>query len=189
MYKSIVLLATTAFAAVEAGFLSPLDRRQLVELSCAESGMKDCGSDCIPFTYTCCPGGAGGCPTASSVCELADNGEYGCCPIGETCVGDGGVNTLPGGTVVTTIDVPGETSSIEVTVSYPEETETVTVPEYTTTEVPTYTDTGSASPPAPTNGTGVQPPSPSVTLFPGAADKTTFSIVNFAAVLLPFLFA
>jgi hypothetical protein len=211
MYKSIVILAA-AFAAVEAGSFSPVLRRQLVELSCAESGEKDCGDLCIPLDYTCCPSGDGGCPTATSVCQLGDNGEYGCCPLGETCAGDGGSNTLPGGIIVSTetIEVPGETSVIvDPTYTVPEETETVTVPEYSYTDtvtasvtvtvpeetetvtVPeyTYTDTVSASPPAPTNGTGVQPPSPSVSLFPGAADKTTFSALNFLAVLLPFLFA
>jgi hypothetical protein len=181
--------------------MSPLHRRQLIELSCAESGMKDCGTDCIPITYTCCPSGAGGCPTATTECQLMDNGEYGCCPIGETCVGDGGVNTIPGGTetIIETIDVPGETSTIEVpeytTTETPDVTvtETETVPEetYTTTETPDVTvSMPSVTPTAPTNGTGPIPSaSPSVPLFPGAADKTAFSPFGLLAVVVPFLFA
>lgn len=53
------------------------------------SGDKVCGAWCIPSDYTCCPDEEGGC-SATSVCQQGDNKEYGCCPIGEMCNGDGG---------------------------------------------------------------------------------------------------
>ncbi|EXJ59803.1 hypothetical protein A1O7_03950 [Cladophialophora yegresii CBS 114405] len=59
-----------------------------------ESGDKVCGAFCIPSTYTCCPDLEGGCQTSKSVCQEGDNGVYGCCPIGETCTGNGGAEFL-----------------------------------------------------------------------------------------------
>lgn len=59
--------------------------------SCS-SGYKVCGTGCILNSYTCCPDQAGGCPS-NEYCVLGTNGQYGCCPDGETCVGDGGVET------------------------------------------------------------------------------------------------
>lgn len=50
---------------------------------------KVCGNWCIDITYTCCPDQEGGCPLDER-CQMGDNGKYGCCPIGEICVGDGG---------------------------------------------------------------------------------------------------
>lgn len=50
---------------------------------------KVCGNYCIKATYTCCPDKQGGCPL-DETCQLGDNGQYGCCPIGSTCTGDGG---------------------------------------------------------------------------------------------------
>ncbi|SPO03259.1 uncharacterized protein DNG_05941 [Cephalotrichum gorgonifer] len=64
----------------------------------------ECGIGCIPSTWTCCPSGAGGCGILEK-CQLGSNGEYGCCPIGKTCIGEGGVTTddsLGGSTPQTT---------------------------------------------------------------------------------------
>ncbi|MCJ1444559.1 MAG: hypothetical protein MMC23_005061 [Stictis urceolatum] len=57
---------------------------------------KICGDGCILESYTCCPDQSGGCPSYA-FCDKGDNGEYGCCPEGESCSGDGGVNTDFGG--------------------------------------------------------------------------------------------
>lgn len=63
--------------------------------SCSASGrLKECGNICIDINDICCPDGSGGClPT--TYCELLGNGKYGCCTIGDKCVGDGGVMTFP----------------------------------------------------------------------------------------------
>lgn len=66
-----------------------------------ESGDKVCGAFCIPGTYTCCPDLEGGC-SATSVCQQGDNGVYGCCPIGETCTGDGGAEFIEGDNATST---------------------------------------------------------------------------------------
>lgn len=64
--------------------------------TCAEINEVDCGAVCIPIGWTCCPDGSGGC-SAQEQCWLGDNGQYGCCPLGETCAGPGGsqTNTVP----------------------------------------------------------------------------------------------
>ncbi|KIW69506.1 hypothetical protein PV04_05379 [Phialophora macrospora] len=69
-----------------------------------ETGDKVCGAFCIPGTYTCCPDLEGGCQTSKSECQEGDNGVYGCCPIGETCTGDGGAEFL---------DDPADNDSID----------------------------------------------------------------------------
>ncbi len=61
--------------------------------SCEESD-KVCGAFCIPSNYTCCPDLEGGCSTSKAFCQEGDNGVYGCCPIGDTCTGDGGAQFL-----------------------------------------------------------------------------------------------
>ncbi|KIW74857.1 hypothetical protein AYO21_08696 [Fonsecaea monophora] len=58
-----------------------------------ESGDKVCGAFCIPSDYTCCPDLEGGC-SSKSVCQKGDNDVYGCCPVGDTCSGDGGAEFL-----------------------------------------------------------------------------------------------
>ncbi|KIW88839.1 uncharacterized protein Z519_10323 [Cladophialophora bantiana CBS 173.52] len=60
-----------------------------------DTGDKVCGVFCIPSDYTCCPDLEGGCPS-KSVCQKGDNGVYGCCPVGDTCTGDGGAEFLDG---------------------------------------------------------------------------------------------
>jgi len=62
-------------------------------VSC-DPGDKVCGSYCIPSNYTCCPDLQGGCATSTTVCQLGNNGVYGCCPIGDVCTGDGGAEYL-----------------------------------------------------------------------------------------------
>lgn len=54
-------------------------------------GEQRCGNGCIPLLYTCCPDENGGC-ALDMYCVMGDNGKYGCCPMTETCYGDGGVD-------------------------------------------------------------------------------------------------
>ncbi|RMJ25524.1 hypothetical protein PHISP_03590 [Aspergillus sp. HF37] len=54
---------------------------------------QSCGSGCIPVLYTCCPDENGGC-ALDMYCSMGDNGKYGCCPMMETCYGDGGVDNV-----------------------------------------------------------------------------------------------
>lgn len=62
---------------------------------CSASGpWKECGNICIHINDVCCPDGSGGCPP-TTYCQLMGNAKYGCCSIGEKCVGDGGAMTFP----------------------------------------------------------------------------------------------
>lgn len=62
------------------------------DVTCA-SGDIICGETCIPESYTCCPDKLGGC-NADEQCQMGDNDEYGCCPQGEICSGDGGAEFI-----------------------------------------------------------------------------------------------
>lgn len=68
-----------------------LQKRQL---SCGIAE-EDCGIGCIPLGWTCCPDGSGGCGILET-CVMGTNDEYGCCPIGARCVGEGGVTEIGG---------------------------------------------------------------------------------------------
>ncbi|KAL2010813.1 hypothetical protein VTN00DRAFT_3531 [Thermoascus crustaceus] len=73
--------------------VNPVIRRDDFNFSSDSTGCgsfeKVCGNYCIKATYTCCPDKQGGC-SLDETCQLGDNGQYGCCPIGSTCTGDGG---------------------------------------------------------------------------------------------------
>jgi len=56
--------------------------------SCESAGELPCGTGCMLASHTCCPDGSGSC-AAGDVCWLKTNGQYGCCPAGETCAGPG----------------------------------------------------------------------------------------------------
>ena len=101
MYKIVILSIMASAVIATADFSPALIPRQLTQIPCSQSGLKDCGTGCINFSWTCCPGGAGGCPP-TKYCTLGTNGEEGCCPNGEKCTGPGGVTTTPGATVVST---------------------------------------------------------------------------------------
>ncbi|KAJ2968390.1 hypothetical protein NQ176_g9202 [Zarea fungicola] len=74
--------------------------------NCASVGEKPCGVYCMLLTDTCCGNGAGACHLGT-VCGLADNGIYGCCPIGRNCRGN-----APDPSVTTKIGSPRPTSTI-----------------------------------------------------------------------------
>lgn len=57
---------------------------------------KECGTTCIPLGTTCCGYSSGHgytyCPIGER-CDEDDDGDPGCCDIGKTCTGEGGVIT------------------------------------------------------------------------------------------------
>jgi hypothetical protein len=80
-------LLSLASANLQLG-VTPISKLFARDVTC-ESGDVVCGDTCIPESYTCCPDKLGGC-RATEVCQMGDNDEYGCCPQGEICSGDGG---------------------------------------------------------------------------------------------------
>lgn len=111
-YYIFALLSSVAHANLRDTVQNSLARRQN---TCVGTN-KQCGTGCISLTYTCCPDGSGGCP-ASEVCQLGSNGKYGCCPVGEDCIGKGGVRTTgTAGTITlpsTTTYVPTKTTGLD----------------------------------------------------------------------------
>ncbi|KAF7543654.1 hypothetical protein G7Z17_g10563 [Cylindrodendrum hubeiense] len=103
----LALSATGALAAANSPFLAA---REIYQVPCSETGQKECGNGCIDSSWTCCPSGAGGCPS-DATCYLGTNGEYGCCPEGTTCGGEGGAST-DASTNTVTIPGEGETSTL-----------------------------------------------------------------------------
>lgn len=92
---TLALLAATAAADTLKPVTPPvppaLEKRQL---SCGLT-QEDCGTGCIPLGWTCCPDGSGGCGILET-CVMGSNDEYGCCPVGRRCVGEGGVTSIGG---------------------------------------------------------------------------------------------
>ncbi|KAF5862665.1 hypothetical protein ETB97_011303 [Aspergillus alliaceus] len=127
----VALLATTALATNRSPALAA---RQVVELPCSYQGEKDCGQNCIPLSYTCCPNGLGGCPPGSYCDGL------GCCPIGNICTGPGGVTTRLGSTLAITSTLTNTLTDIL--------TNTLTYTSTSSSEVETLTSTPN-SPPTP----------------------------------------
>ena len=180
-------LALAEYAAQAANAL--FARQNSVELPCSAQGEKDCGSGCIPLSYTCCPDRAGGCP-ASEYCDLTANGKYGCCSLGRTCRGNGGAITRPGETLtsVTTITSQTAFTSTSATTVTNLETFPTVAPSSplppTTAPLPPVEPTTAPAPPvvptttpvapvAPTyNATVPAPPSPSVPIFTGGSEHS-----------------
>jgi hypothetical protein len=76
-----------------------------------------CGTGCMSISDKCCPDGSGSCGI-DQVCQLGTNGQYGCCPLLETCDGPG-----YGGNTVTTSSYTSNyatyTSSSAVSAGFP----------------------------------------------------------------------
>ncbi|RSL64521.1 hypothetical protein CEP54_004690 [Fusarium duplospermum] len=106
--NKIFLFALSATAVLAANRSPLLAVRQVVTIPCSDQGLKDCGTGCIQQDWTCCPSKAGGCPP-TAFCDVGANGEYGCCPNGSKCGGDGGANTQG---MTSTIVIPGRTTTI-----------------------------------------------------------------------------
>src|SRR5947207_5452564 len=77
-------VATTPTA--PAASSAPTSSISISPASCASVGKLPCGTGCMWSGDTCCPDGSGSC-SAGEVCWLDTNGNYGCCPAGETCTG------------------------------------------------------------------------------------------------------
>ncbi|GKU05215.1 gpi anchored serine-threonine rich protein [Fusarium langsethiae] len=124
MYNKILLIALSASGALASVQYSPsfplLSVRQVVEVPCSEQKLKDCGTGCIQQDWTCCPSQQGGCPP-TAYCEVGTNAQYGCCPNGSVCNGEGGGSTrgstdtmtLAGGDTTTVVQGGGNTAATQ----------------------------------------------------------------------------
>lgn len=142
MHKLIVLGVLPAIALASPAF--PFRRTDYEAKSCAELGLKQCGTGCIQLDYTCCPAETGGCPPGNH-CVLGDDKQPGCCLDDYVCTGNGGV-------VSTTFSLTS-TAAVSETVA-PEATTTTTEadvsstseePVASTTETAASTTEGAAS--------------------------------------------
>ncbi|KAI5465368.1 hypothetical protein BGZ63DRAFT_399843 [Mariannaea sp. PMI_226] len=175
----ITLAATRAYAGISPALLA---EREIVKVPCNEEGQKDCGDGCIDLTWTCCPDGSGGCPS-TEYCVLGSNGQYGCCPKGETCQGNGGATTdRHTNTIIVsdTSSIVGETTTTkeaEPTTAPAETTEEATSSEHATLQTQTHTNILPNTTPA-----GVPTPSSNGTK-PGQTTTahTTSTVINGAA--------
>ena len=89
---STLSLLSLAAANVQLGSIPFNKLVARADVACS-SGDVVCGTTCIPESYTCCPDKLGGCK-ADEQCQMGDNKEYGCCPEGEICSGDGGAEFI-----------------------------------------------------------------------------------------------
>lgn len=159
------ILALSITGALANWMPSTLSARDLVKIPCNELGEKPCGDGCVPLTYTCCPDQAGGCP-ATARCDIADNGKYGCCPLGTTCKGPGGAST---DFDTCTGIIPGDTSTVTIPqkpTSTTEPTSTEELPSSSAISYSASTSTTVSSVPVPSqvpNATVTTPPPPVIT--------------------------
>ncbi|KAK4195148.1 hypothetical protein QBC40DRAFT_289586 [Triangularia verruculosa] len=114
--------------------------------TCEDIEQQTCGDGCVPVDYTCCPTQEGACAPGFN-CQLGDNDEYGCCPDGQECVGDGGA-------ITTTFSTPLPTSSVPAYEEEPTPTDEVEEPPLTTAP---------AEDTEPTSTAPVEEPEPTVT--------------------------
>lgn len=166
MHGFIILsfFTTTAFvAAQQETYFLPLVtyNNQLAarQQNCASVGEKPCGIYCMLLTDTCCGNGAGACHLGT-VCGLADNGIYGCCPIGRNCRGN-----APDPSITTKIGNPRPTSTTNTSNDGPTSTTR------TSTRVPTTTSTSSRGLTSVSSST-----SSSTVVTSGSADSSTNTI-------------
>ncbi|KAL6925220.1 hypothetical protein ACHAPO_011446 [Fusarium lateritium] len=164
MYNKVLLIALSASGALASVQYSPsfplLSVRQVVEVPCSEQSLKDCGSGCIQQDWTCCPSKQGGCPP-TAYCEVGTNAQYGCCPNGSVCNGEGGGSTrgstdtltLAGGDATTVVQGGGNTAATEPPVLEGSSTAVIVPP-----PVDTPVDTPMASSPVPPVDTPVDTP-------------------------------
>ncbi|KAJ4010591.1 hypothetical protein NW752_005266 [Fusarium irregulare] len=177
--NKIVLIALSASGALAAVQYSPsfplLAVRQVVEVPCADQGLKDCGTGCIQEDWTCCPSQAGGCPP-TAYCEVGTNSQYGCCPNGSVCNGEGGGSTraetntltLAGGDTTTVVQGGVNTAKTQPPVVEGSSTAVI---------VPPPVDTASVPPVLPNPGTPVPLPSPETPGVPVVPVPTPSTVV------------
>ncbi|VBB80698.1 Putative protein of unknown function [Podospora comata] len=144
--------------------------------TCEDIGQQTCGDGCVPLEYSCCPTEEGAC-AAGFKCQIGDNDKYGCCPEGQTCVGNGGSVTatfstqLPSSSAPAYEEEPLPTDDVEE--PGPTSTDAIEEPEPTSIDVvdePTSTETAeeplTSEPAEDTEPTGtdlVYEPEPTVT--------------------------
>ncbi|KAM0339441.1 hypothetical protein ACHAPQ_001701 [Fusarium lateritium] len=155
--NKIMLLALSASVALASVQYSPsfplLAVRQVVEVPCSEQNLKDCGTGCIQQDWTCCPSKAGGCPP-TAYCEVGTNQQFGCCPNGSICNGNGGGTTrgstdtltLAGGDTTTVVQSPN-TAETQPPVVEGSSTAVIVPPPVDTASVPPAVDTASVAVP------------------------------------------
>ncbi|KAI6772762.1 hypothetical protein HG530_003720 [Fusarium avenaceum] len=188
--NKIMLLALSASAALASVQYSPsfplLAVRQVVEVPCSEQNLKDCGTGCIQQDWTCCPSKAGGCPP-TAYCEVGTNAQYGCCPNGSICNGDGGGTTrgstdtltLAGGDTTTVVQAPN-TAATQPPVIEGSSTAVIVPPPVDTASVPPVVPVvpSSVAPVVPAPGTPypvVPVPTPS-TVIVNAGSSNRYSL-------------
>ncbi|KAF5661913.1 gpi anchored serine-threonine rich protein [Fusarium heterosporum] len=184
----ITLSASVALAQVQYSPSFPIlvARQQVVEVPCAEQNLKDCGTGCIQTDWTCCPSQAGGCPP-TAYCEVGTNQQYGCCPNGSVCNGDGGGTTrgstdtltLAGGDTTTVVQQPNTASTQAPVV---EGSTTAVIVPVASSAVPPVLPS-SVAPIVPAPGTPVPVPTPS-TVIVNAGSSNRYSL--FCGVLAGF---
>ncbi|KAI9678335.1 MAG: hypothetical protein M1817_006281 [Caeruleum heppii] len=184
------LLASTSLAASPLG----LQRRQTTRpLPCSEIGLVSCGgvNQCINPGEICCPAvgayPAGSCDV-TEYCSVSAAGVPGCCPLGETCSGGGGVDVSSStrtsidtiSSTVSSASTSTSTSSFTSTSSYTssssaaESTSTITYSSASTsaeTHPPTLVPSVSILPI--TNASSVVVPTAPPATFTGAAPAGT----------------
>ncbi|RGP67061.1 gpi anchored serine-threonine rich [Fusarium longipes] len=111
--NKFLIIALSTSGAIASMQYSPsfplLSVRQVVEVPCSEQNLKDCGTGCIQQDWTCCPSQKGGCPP-TAYCDVGTNAQYGCCPNGSVCNGEGGGSTR--GSTDTLTLVGGDTTTV-----------------------------------------------------------------------------
>jgi hypothetical protein len=196
--NKILLLALSASAALASVQYSPsfplLAVRQVVEVPCSEQNLKDCGTGCIQQDWTCCPSKAGGCPP-TAYCEVGTNQQYGCCPNGSICNGDGGGTTrgstdtltLAGGDTTTVVQAPN-TAATEPPVIEGSSTAVIVPPPVDTASVAPPIDTAPVAPPVDTASVAPVPPvvpSPVAPIVPAPGTPVPVPVVPVPGVPVP----
>ncbi|RBA17792.1 hypothetical protein FPRO05_11507 [Fusarium proliferatum] len=176
----LVALSATGVLAVQYSPSFPLLAvRQVVEVPCADQNLKDCGTGCIQMDWTCCPSRAGGCPP-TAYCEVGTNQQYGCCPNGSVCSGEGGGTTRAD---TTTIVQGGGGAETQSPILEGSSTAVIVPPPVDTASVPPVVP----SPVAPVPVPGTPYPTPSTVIVNEGSSKK-FSLVGVLAGIAALIF-
>ncbi|RKL17877.1 hypothetical protein BFJ68_g4142 [Fusarium oxysporum] len=169
----LIALSATGILAVQYSPSFPLLAvRQVVEVPCADQNLKDCGTGCIQLDWTCCPSRAGGCPP-TAYCEVGTNQQYGCCPNGSICNGEGGGTTRAD---TTTIVQGGGGAETQSPILEGSSTAVIVPPPVDTATIPPVVP----SPVAPVPVPGTPYPTPSTVIVNEGSSKK-FSLVGILA--------
>jgi len=176
----LIALSATGVLAVQYSPSFPLLAvRQVVEVPCADQNLKDCGTGCIQLDWTCCPSRAGGCPP-TAYCEVGTNQQYGCCPNGSICNGEGGGTTRAD---TTTIVQGGGGAETQSPILEGSSTAVIVPPPVDTATIPPVVP----SPVAPVPVPGTPYPTPSTVIVNEGSSKK-FSLVGILAGIAALIF-